>query len=188
MTAHKRRWIVVSLVTSLALVTVCGVWIGYYIHWKNQRREARAWIEAEGIGGSIGYHPEARPGLPWMLGLLGEKAETYLVMAHVPTQGSRERAPAEYRCLAEKVTRLFPEAQVIDLSDFEVQARQDQTPERRERFDKAIRRAAEIAGEIEGIFERQEGSREFDRISALTLELHNLLMEVDDIVPPDEKP
>jgi len=124
-----RSWLRLGLLTLFVLATIGGLWIGYYAHWKNERREARAWIDAHQIGGSIGYHPEARPGLPWMLGLLGDKAETIILMIHEPTRGSSDRAPAEYKRLVERVTSLFPEAQIIDLSAFEPQAEQtDEVP------------------------------------------------------------
>lgn len=101
----------------LFAVAVVGAWLGYYIHWREERREARAWMDAQGIGGSIGFEPEPRPELPWMLRLLGEQPETHLLMKHAPSMRSIERVPREYERLVQRVKDLFPEAQVVDLNE-----------------------------------------------------------------------
>jgi hypothetical protein len=116
MTADRSRWFRCSLRTLFVLVTAVACWLAYYIHWKNERREARAWMHAQDIGGSIGFGPEPRPDLPCMLRLLGERPEKVLIMADGGSQRNSEPAPPDYRRLVEKVASLFPEAQIVDLT------------------------------------------------------------------------
>jgi hypothetical protein len=112
----RRRWFRFSLRTLFVVVTAVAVWLAYYIHWMDERRDARAWIDAQYVGGSIGFYKEPRPGLPWMLRILGEKPEKLILMQHGPSTRDDKQAPPEYERLLQRVTSLFPEAQVINVS------------------------------------------------------------------------
>ena len=114
-TAPKRRWFKFSLRTLFVAVTVLGMWIGYYIHWKQERREARLWLGVHGGMGLYGWHKvEPRPPLPWMLKLLGEESEEEIHITHNASANRGERPPIEYDQLVDRLAKLFPEAQVVD--------------------------------------------------------------------------
>jgi hypothetical protein len=115
-TIARRRWFQFGLGTMLSLVTLVAIWLAYYLHWKDERREARAWIDSQGVNGAIMFDPRSRPELPWMLRLLGEKPERILLMLHEPSMRNNKCAPPEYERLVQRVTRLFPEAQVFDFN------------------------------------------------------------------------
>jgi hypothetical protein len=99
-----------SLRTIFALVTVFCLWFGYQINWIHKRQAARHWIEEHAIRGSIGFYPEPRPDLPWSLRLLGERPEVVVVVCDVADD------PRDYSRRVDEIRRLFPEAQVVDMS------------------------------------------------------------------------
>ena len=118
--ALNRRWFRFSLRTTFVVVTLFGLWFGYYLNWKQQRHDARAWMHAQDIVGNFGYTPKDPSTFPWMLKLLGDSPEELFVIEYLP----REReillpVPDEYRTLVARIKRLFPEAVVIDGLPFE---------------------------------------------------------------------
>jgi hypothetical protein len=108
----KRRWFRYSLRTLFVVVTLFALWMGYHLNWIRQRRDARKWIEAHPVGGSIGYHAERRPDISWSLWILGEKAEQIVIMVGEADRDERE----EYIDRVQNVITLFPESQVVDAS------------------------------------------------------------------------
>jgi hypothetical protein len=102
--------------TAIVLLTLGGLTLGHYLHWKQQRRDARVWLEDHPFAGTgnIRLVVEPRPPLPWGLRLVGEEPET-IILIERETYG--ELRPAVYRERAARLTQLFPEAQVIDLNE-----------------------------------------------------------------------
>jgi hypothetical protein len=109
---HERAVLLVILL----LAAVSLGWLGYYVKWKNERNGMRAWIDAHSVGGAIGYQMEPRPPLPWMLSLLGETPVETLFIAHSSLSFGGP-APDGYRRVVQTLTALFPETQIVDLSD-----------------------------------------------------------------------
>jgi protein-S-isoprenylcysteine O-methyltransferase Ste14 len=117
MTAPPRRWFRFSLRTLFVVVTLVGLWLGYYLNWMQQRREARAWLDCQFIGGSFGPIQSDPSAFPWGLRLLSEERRSFILMRHEPTEHDwKKRPPEEYLRLMEKVRRLFPEAEVWDVT------------------------------------------------------------------------
>jgi hypothetical protein len=116
--APKRRWFRFSLRTLLVAVTVISVWLGYYVNWKNQRREARMWLSMQMNGGSFGGFDGKPAEFPWTLKLLGEKPERLILVRYEPADAYLDLYPIpdEYQALVRHVERLFPEADVLDLT------------------------------------------------------------------------
>ncbi len=116
--APKRRWLQFSLRGMLLIVAAVSLWLGYYVNWKNDRREARAWIDAHFIAHAGAGHIvlESPPDFPWMLKMLGEEPMPFILMAHRPSDGVSRPVPDEYYRLVARVRKLFPEAEVRDLS------------------------------------------------------------------------
>jgi hypothetical protein len=112
----RRRWLRFSLRTLFVAVMLIAVWFGYYVNWMSQRREARAWLGMQMIGGSFGFHPKPPSAFPWMLKMLGEKPEQLILMRHGPSDHYLEPLPSEYVNLVKRVERLFPEAFVWDVT------------------------------------------------------------------------
>ncbi len=125
-----RRLFRFSLRTLFIGVALIAVWLGYYVHWKSQRREARAWLEMQVNGGSIGYRPKPESAFPLMLKLLGERPTPLILMRFEPADDESRFSPitAEYLKLVKRVERLFPEAIVIDLT-FKSDDEDEQTPQ-----------------------------------------------------------
>ena len=101
----------------LLIVAAVSLWLGYYVNWKNDRREARAWIDAHFIAyGGKGIGIVNFSDFPWMLKMLGEEPMPFILMAHRPSESVSRPVPDEYYRLVARVRKLFPEAQVLDLS------------------------------------------------------------------------
>jgi hypothetical protein len=117
MIARRRRWSF-SLRTLFVVVTVLAGWLGYYVHWKNERSKARAWLDTRrAISYAFRYTTEPRPAMPWMLGVLGDHPEIDIILIRREPSGvNSEPAPPEYRQLVRRIVGLFPEAQVVDLT------------------------------------------------------------------------
>lgn len=118
----NRRWFRFGLRTMFVVVTLVGLWLGYYLHWISARQEARLWIATHFIGGSFGYQAKDPSAFPLMLKVLGEKPEPLILMNHQPTQvlwlGSPYQYDAldQYHVLLRRVESLFPEAVVMDVT------------------------------------------------------------------------
>ena len=115
-TAPKSRWFRFSLRTLFVVVTVFGIWLGYYRNWMLQREDARAWMHAQGIGGSFGGIRPNPSAFPWGLRMLGEKPLDFFLIQYGPTSRYWEAPPDEYLKLVEKIRGLFPEADVWDVT------------------------------------------------------------------------
>ena len=93
--------------TLMIVITLVCVWLGYHLHWMQQRRDALGWVE-----GQMAYWEDvpiqqggAFPGAsaPWRLRMLGtEGVKTISVMAYQEEELPKKR----------ELARLFPEAQV----------------------------------------------------------------------------
>lgn len=93
-----------------AVVTVCGVWLGYNVNWIYERRVGREWIDSHGYPSSI---PDDWPKkAPWSLAVLGEQPleGPYMVGAR---GDERTNLPAHRRQVA-SIRKLFPECQILD--------------------------------------------------------------------------
>ena len=110
----KRRWLRWSLRTLFLVLTAGCIWLGYYAHWKNERRQARVWLGMQLIGGGIGFQAKPASAFPWMLGLLGDERTDLILMRHEPSDNLGGPAPEEYRALVRRIESLFPEAVVLD--------------------------------------------------------------------------
>jgi hypothetical protein len=113
----KRRWFRFSLRTLFLVVTVACLWLGYQIHWIHERRSGRDWLDRHSIGGSIGFQPESRPGIPWSLMILGEKP-----IEKIRTIGALDNEKNDlpmYRKRVAEVSGLFPECQIVDVDAFD---------------------------------------------------------------------
>jgi len=128
MTARKRRWFAFSLRALFVVITLACLWLGYYVNWMSQRREARVWLDMQSIGGSFVYDRKPASAFPWMLKLIGEEPTRVILMRHGPSDHySWVPKPNEYRALVNHIERLFPEAVVIDVTNpHQVDAEQDQ--------------------------------------------------------------
>lgn len=111
-----RRWFRFSLRALFLLVTLVALWFGYYRSWMLQRQDARAWMHAQGIGGSFGGMSPNSSAFPWGLRLLGEERLEFFLIEYEPTSRFLEPPPDEYLKLVERIRRLFPEADVWDVT------------------------------------------------------------------------
>jgi hypothetical protein len=113
---RRFRFFAFSVRFLLLVVVLLCAWLGYYIHWKNERQKARLWIQAIGADGRERGEAVSRPELPWMLKFLGDKPEAELLMWHRTSEVTGERPPVAYWQLVKRIATLFPEANVIDLT------------------------------------------------------------------------
>jgi hypothetical protein len=110
----RRRLLRFNLRALLIFVAAIAIWFAYYLHWMDERREVRAWIDAHGTDGALDYSPQGRSGLPWMLWLLGEKPVNLIVTEHSTSVRDYTHIPPEHQWLVRRVMSLFPEAEVVD--------------------------------------------------------------------------
>jgi hypothetical protein len=130
----RRRWFQFSLRTMLVMVTIVGVWLGvwlgYYVNWKSQRQEARAWLGMQMNGGSFGFHRKPESAFPWVLKLMGEEPMPLILMRYEPMDNyAHDHVSDEYLNLVKRVERLFPEAVVWDLTRKPLDDETEQAPE-----------------------------------------------------------
>jgi hypothetical protein len=109
-----RRWFRFSLRTLLVAITIFGLWLGYYINWIHQRRQARKGVEVRGdawivrtVNGAetLVKLPPPHP-FSWALAVLGEQPVSGMMLS-----GSEK--DASKHALAESYRKLFPEGEVV---------------------------------------------------------------------------
>lgn len=114
----SRRWLRFSLRGMFVVMTLLGIWLGYYVNWMRQRQVARRWVEQhESPGGWSGVNPvdvtwtkpdgtkhRGQPAeAPWALRLFGESR---LAFIHLDKSKLTEADIPRINSLLE----LFPEA------------------------------------------------------------------------------
>jgi hypothetical protein len=110
----KRRWSF-TLRTLFVMVTVLAAgmgWVAYHANWMLERKHGREWLDAHGVGGSIGFSREARPSLSWTLKMLGEQP---LELFCIGALDDERRDLPEYRRRVAAISLLFPECQIVDI-------------------------------------------------------------------------
>jgi hypothetical protein len=100
MTTPPRRWFRFSLRTMFVLVTVACDWLGYHLHWINQRHTALQWMKTHS------GHPDGECLPPIRLWSLGESGVESLIV--VVEEQERIQRGIELRAL-------FPESKMYRL-------------------------------------------------------------------------
>ncbi len=96
----NRRWLRFSLRTLFVVVTLLGVWLGYYVNWHAQRN---AVLRLDDVTlGTLVLHDEPLP-LPWPLEMLGASSVNQGIF--LPNGTTDEEL--------HRVRRLFPESLVV---------------------------------------------------------------------------
>ena len=107
MTAPNRRWPRYTLRTLFVVVLIAGI-AAYQFHWIAQRDECLKLFERTGCGPA-----SLTPGdAPWPIRIFGAYGYSLIGVA----KNSDEQWTAADRAVLEQVRRLFPEAQVYELS------------------------------------------------------------------------
>ena len=87
--------------------------MAYHLDWIRQRSNGREWLDKHAGWGSIPVEFDARPNLPWMLKLLGERPIEKRRLTAAWAKGSQDLS--EYHKRVAQMSALFPECQITDL-------------------------------------------------------------------------